>query len=245
MRTTFKRFNFSFIFRGGGKYTCGTEKIQVIAPCVITQRSDLYVEYGPDGRYKSWEELYLIYSLNDMEKLTKRGFLKRKKYGWEIKNRTPCFKLFSEIKELITKKRNIPYWIDKLDRLCEQLIFESLLNIEEDIEKDPTFKPVKTIEQYITTNPYKKHNFYELADEQNLSYPTFLRYWLKHFKIPPLRYQRGLCIREACKLLAETKLPIKQISDKVGFSDPLYFCRVFHQEKGVSPSEYRKRNKYL
>ncbi len=245
MRHIFKTYNFSFIFRGGGEYASGPVKFPVVSPYVITQRPDVYVEYGPSGRYKSWEELYLIYSPSDIEKLMDHGLFKKEIYGWEIKNKTLCFKIFAAIKDIIIKKDAIPYWIDKLDRLCEQLIFESLLNIEDISQKDPTFKPVKLIEQYISSNISIRHNFYELAKDQNLSYPTFLRYWLKHFKISPLRYQTKLRIREACKLLVETRLPIKEIAVQLGFNDPLYFCRVFHKEKAVSPSEYRNRHRFL
>ena len=49
-------------------------------------------------------------------------------------------------------------------------------------------------------------------------------------------------IRQACILLRTTDLSIRVIAHSVSFADPLYFSRLFHQKKGVSPSEYRKNN---
>ena len=47
-------------------------------------------------------------------------------------------------------------------------------------------------------------------------------------------------MREACRLLAETTRPIKDIAHAVGFADELYFSRRFHGEHGCSPARYRK-----
>jgi len=40
--------------------------------------------------------------------------------------------------------------------------------------------------------------------------------------------------------LIASNLPIKVISEFIGFSDSLYFSRIFKKSVGISPSEYRK-----
>ncbi|MBQ8583806.1 MAG: helix-turn-helix transcriptional regulator [Clostridia bacterium] len=47
-------------------------------------------------------------------------------------------------------------------------------------------------------------------------------------------------LENAKYLLTETKLSIYQISDMVGFSDPKIFCRVFKNNVGTSPAQFRK-----
>lgn len=48
-------------------------------------------------------------------------------------------------------------------------------------------------------------------------------------------------IRRACTLLKNTDLPIHVVARSVSYQDPLHFSKLFHQKKGISPSEYRER----
>lgn len=45
------------------------------------------------------------------------------------------------------------------------------------------------------------------------------------------------------KLLLESNLKLNQIADMTGYTDPKYMSRVFKEEVGVSPAEYRKINR--
>lgn len=49
-------------------------------------------------------------------------------------------------------------------------------------------------------------------------------------------------IEKAMELLVETNLSITEISDKVGFNDYNYFCRVFKKKIGISPQKYRAKS---
>lgn len=49
-------------------------------------------------------------------------------------------------------------------------------------------------------------------------------------------------IRQACILLKNTDLPIQVVARSVSYQDALYFSKIFHQKKGVSPSQYRMRH---
>lgn len=45
---------------------------------------------------------------------------------------------------------------------------------------------------------------------------------------------------EARRLLAETRLPVKDISDALGFTSANYFTRAFHAKTGKTPSQFRR-----
>jgi AraC-like DNA-binding protein len=47
--------------------------------------------------------------------------------------------------------------------------------------------------------------------------------------------------RRATELLANTGLPIAEISASVGYSDPSNFTRAFRRQTGISPQQYRQR----
>ena len=55
-------------------------------------------------------------------------------------------------------------------------------------------------------------------------------------------YLNAIRINEACRLLLESDMSIKEISGEVGFGTVRSFDRAFMQKKGETAREYRKRN---
>ena len=54
-------------------------------------------------------------------------------------------------------------------------------------------------------------------------------------------FREKICMDKAGKILIERpQISIKELSDQLGFSDPLYFSRVFKKYFGSSPSNYRQ-----
>lgn len=49
--------------------------------------------------------------------------------------------------------------------------------------------------------------------------------------------------RRAAELLANSSLQIQEISHYVGYEDNNYFAKVFKQVMGMTPQEYRRREK--
>lgn len=48
-------------------------------------------------------------------------------------------------------------------------------------------------------------------------------------------------LREACRLLAYTRMQVQEVGFALGFDDPAYFVRVFRQGMSLSPTEYRRK----
>ena len=51
-------------------------------------------------------------------------------------------------------------------------------------------------------------------------------------------YLADIRIKHAIQLLEQNKLSVSELAEKCGYSDPLYFSRVFKKITGVSPSKY-------
>jgi AraC-like DNA-binding protein len=49
-------------------------------------------------------------------------------------------------------------------------------------------------------------------------------------------------ITKSMQLLRETNLPVKEVSEAVGFHDVADFCRAFKRETNLTPLQYRKQN---
>lgn len=60
------------------------------------------------------------------------------------------------------------------------------------------------------------------------------------YGLPPLRALRRIRLDRACRLLAETALPITEIAGRCGFDDPLSFSTAFRRELGISPRDFRR-----
>jgi AraC-like DNA-binding protein len=54
-------------------------------------------------------------------------------------------------------------------------------------------------------------------------------------------YLRSFRLAKAKKLLLQSRFNITEIAFETGFRDPAYFSRVFKDEFGVPPLEYRKK----
>ena len=59
----------------------------------------------------------------------------------------------------------------------------------------------------------------------------------------PLSYFNRLKVEHACKLLKTTDLKVNMICYKVGIEDPLYFSRLFSKVMGMSPTDYRLKER--
>jgi AraC family transcriptional regulator of arabinose operon len=80
-----------------------------------------------------------------------------------------------------------------------------------------------------------------LASLVNLSRSYYTTSFWRVTGYAPLKYLNHLRMQRAVQLLNTTDLPIKQISDQLGFSDQFYFSRAFTKVHNHSPSEHRRR----
>jgi len=80
----------------------------------------------------------------------------------------------------------------------------------------------------------------ELAVSANLSPFYFARAFKHTTGLPPHRYQQRRRLERAKELLSTTNLPIVEVAHRVGYGSSQTLSRVFREEAGVSPNEYRR-----
>jgi AraC-like DNA-binding protein/mannose-6-phosphate isomerase-like protein (cupin superfamily) len=81
-----------------------------------------------------------------------------------------------------------------------------------------------------------------LATIAGLSASRYSVVFRNHAGHSPIGYLIRLRMQRAIRLLGTTSLPVKTISNNVGWEDPLYFSRLFRSIHGFSPTHYRLRH---
>lgn len=79
-----------------------------------------------------------------------------------------------------------------------------------------------------------------LAQKVNLSTSGLRRRFLNETRLTPNQFLLNLKVNEACRLLRETALPIKEIALRTGYSSAVAFHAAFRKARGETPSGYRK-----
>ncbi len=80
----------------------------------------------------------------------------------------------------------------------------------------------------------------DIADRLNINRSYLSRLFRTITGISIQDYLLDYRIRQACILLKNSDLSIRTIVHSVSYMDALYFSRLFHRKKGMTPSEYRK-----
>lgn len=229
-----RMIGYLFILSGEGLVKIGGEAFAVKAPAMIVRRHSSDIAYGPDG---AWEEFWITFLARWDTVLKRRNLLP----DAPVTCLRSSYILRHRVSEIVERLRSVERCgvADKIDRLCELLIVECLLDRDGDFA-DPHEKAVREIRAYVEENFLTQHNFEKLAHRAHMTSSTFRRYWKRIVGPPPMRYQMMLKLDYAGRKLLETNIRVKPLAQELGFDNPLYFSRVFRQYTGFSPRAYRK-----
>lgn len=150
---------------------------------------------------------------------------------------------FGELFDTIIRELQLcrPLYRQLLPGLLEQL----LLLLHRQLLEAPS--PGKTVEGEIwdAVNYFQKHYDHPIvvadyASAHHMSNAWFIHEFKRHTGMPPMQYILNLRLNNARALLTQTDCTVSEIAAIVGFSDPLYFSRLFKRHFGLSPAQYRK-----
>lgn len=99
-------------------------------------------------------------------------------------------------------------------------------------------------EKFMDENYNKDISLDDLAKEANMSKFHFTRQFKKRFGYSPIKYLQKTRIEKAKNILsANSTIRIDEVSKLTGFTDPLYFSKVFKSIIGQSPRNFREKAK--
>lgn len=125
----------------------------------------------------------------------------------------------------------------ELDGMTLSLMNRYFRNLKSGTEDGGNFmdKAINYFDAHFTENI----SISDVADECDLSREHFTRIFKKASGKSPIEYLMSLRIRNANRLLENTTLTIKEISDLSGYRNEFYFSRAFKKISGTSPTQYR------
>ena len=84
----------------------------------------------------------------------------------------------------------------------------------------------------------------EMASKANVSVPTFIRHIKEIYHCTPASFLQHLRLTHACRLLAESRLPISEVAQNTGYKSLSSFAALFKKKYQLTPKEYRNRFQY-
>lgn len=128
--------------------------------------------------------------------------------------------------------------------LLKTIVFEviyKLINELTTVKEDRYQMMVKHICQYIEENYSHQLTIDSLAEKFYFS-PNYLRaLFKKHTGDTILKHLTAVRMKHAIDMLQDTSLKINDISQKIGYLNPSYFCAIFLKKYGVTPNQYRNK----
>lgn len=100
---------------------------------------------------------------------------------------------------------------------------------------------IKCILVYLFNNYNKKITISDLTKEFNINRTTLSKKFSDYVGESIVTYLNKLRITMAAIILRDTKLPITEIMERVGFSDSTHFLRTFKKYMSLTPKEYREK----
>jgi AraC family transcriptional regulator, transcriptional activator of pobA len=121
--------------------------------------------------------------------------------------------------------------------LCERLLDQ--VNIT---ESEPNIDIINRFADLLNLHYSREHSVRFYADQLAV-HPNHLNALIKkHTGLSAKESIQNRILLETKYLLHSTKLPIKQISDQMGFHDPNYFTTFFKRSENRSPLHYRSES---
>ena len=135
--------------------------------------------------------------------------------------------------------------------ICQNILEILLIHLmrRTDFALTPTQPGIKTPKSCVAARRYIDRHFKEnISLEQLAKLSHFNKYYLVHafsrqYGVSPINYLIDRRIEESKRLLIDTDHSLSQIANILGFSSLSYFSQSFRKFEGVSPMQYRKRQR--
>lgn len=140
--------------------------------------------------------------------------------------------LFKQCYQLMREKPGC--YIEKLSSLAYQILM--------DLSKSVVDRYPAQLTQgiaYVNQNLHRPLTLAEIAKAMGVGIRQCTRLFQSHLQLSPIQFVHFQKHSWAKNMLGESQMSVKDIAEKLGYDDPLYFSARFKKYEHVSPTHYR------
>lgn len=203
----------------------------------------LIIDVGVRRPSDTWKwPQWMVFSKDDLEHLTDLLRYNEQPVWKADKKIDACFEKLAEI-TAAKKPENVQTRL----RLCINELFLELYELlrKKDIKLDPNLAATsRSVEMFLIALP--EHLDYpwtleDMAEHCNLGRSRFTHHCKLLTNMTPVGYLNHCRVKKARKLLNENpRTSVTEIAFTCGFDSSQYFCRVFKQKTGKTPTDFRE-----
>ncbi|WP_410700076.1 AraC family transcriptional regulator [Citrobacter farmeri] len=232
-----------FCLKGKGVICLENKKYDVKEGCLVWLPVRLPHEHFPDSA-DPWEILWLRIDGSKMDNIM--NFLNvLHRPVFEFESPAEITEIYHQLFGLM--KSHTLVADAHCDLLCSKLIYTLLESRSHENESSPviTHRGLGRLIYQIHSHYNDEWDIDKFMLYCQVSKSQLFRLFQETFNQSPLRWLKNYRLSQARRLLVETDAAIGNIASQVGYHDQLHFSREFHRAVGVSPSEFRRREKQL
>ncbi len=232
----------NFTPAGRGLINSGEDQFAVVRGDWLLFPPDVIHDYFADLDYGYWIHLWVYFTprshwleyLDWEEESLGVLHLRQPK----SKRRTQLQRRFEELINFVHSHR--VHRIDLAMNALEEILLW-LDNYNPRQGRKPMDERIRAIVDQLCSDYAKPFDLDALAAECGLSPSRFSHLFKSQVGSAPGQFLKQQRLQRAQELLLMTPMPITDVAATVGYDNPFYFTRIFHDHLGVSPREFRRR----
>ncbi len=236
---TLQAYQFAHITEGRGRLQCAPDpnRVHDIGPGdVILMFPGIWHRFSPDSE-TGWVESWIECRGPAIDRIFGMGLMPLDSPVWHADRQVD--EIFAQVHHL--SRQDALLHQPSLSVLGLQLL--ALLCESRDLAGQGRVRIVEQARRELMEKSGNPPALEDMARDLGLSYSTLRRLFRSHTGVSLKQYQTEVRIRRACELLRNSDKPVKAIAGYLGYSSPFHFSAQFRRATGLSPSEWREKNR--